>query len=80
MTSCRIGRGSQRAVPAAAVAAQATDDLGELEAGRPAAQQMARPVRALTPDRVALDDGDPQAALGRRPGAALTRGASAERP
>ena len=37
----------------------------------------ARVVRALTPDQLALDEGDPQAALGQRPGAVLTRRAAA---
>ena len=37
----------------------------------------ARPVGALTPDQLALDQGDPQAALGQRPGAVLARRAAA---
>ena len=37
----------------------------------------ARIVGALTPDQLALDQGDPQAALGQRPGAVLTRRAAA---
>ena len=37
----------------------------------------ARPVGALAPDQFALDEGDPQAALGERPGAVLARRAAA---
>ena len=37
----------------------------------------ARPVGALTPDQLALDQGDPQAALGQRPGAVLAGRAAA---
>ena len=38
----------------------------------------ARPVGALAPDQLALDEGDPQAAFGQRAGAVLARRAAAE--
>ena len=61
-----------------AVAAASRAPVDRLARPQQGLRRDAGPVRALAAHQLALDDGDPQAALGQRAGAVLARRAAAE--